>query len=59
MPYPTPKELLGGKMAGFAAMGLLAATIVRAGNQEWGWTALMVLPTLGFGWLAYTFLRDD
>ncbi len=59
MPYPTATESLLGRLAGFASMFSLISLLVRAGNQEWGWMLLMLVPTIVFGWLAFTLLRTN
>ena len=59
VPYPSDREVLLGKLAGFAACGFLIALIVSAGNQQWGWMVLMALSALVLGWVAFILLRDD
>lgn len=59
MAYPSDWEIFLGKMAGFAAMFGLVSVIIRAGNQEWGWMAVTVVPTAVLAWVAFMLLRTD
>jgi hypothetical protein len=49
---------LWGRLVGFAACIFLIATIVRFGNEEWGWAVLMAIPALSLGWLTLRLLDD-
>jgi len=47
---------LRGRVAAFGACCFLIATIVRGGNEEWGWMVLMAIPVLPLGWIAWLLL---
>lgn len=49
---------LWGRLAGLAAGIFLIATIVRLGNEEWGWAVVMAIPVLPLGWLTLRLLDN-
>ena len=55
-PFFVHGDELRGRVAGFGACGFLIATIVRGGNEEWGWMVLMAMPVLPLGWRAWRLL---